>query len=348
MARRVGPPPAERDWQAFEHALETAMSPRDARGEEAKVRMPFELTCSQALVLPGSLFVVIFVVIQVLLTIGNELGIGPGPGEREPWMLPWRFGLYVFCIVITIASLKLFHPKSEVLHKQFVKRRDGHYRALVSNARRGDTQGLRVIPLAVSVAEALRGKELRGLQFEQSLGDGIEITHDVDVAIPIRLSKQFWLNELRAVEPALTDEAIDDNPSAEAFRSALVERLGAEGAPDRIRVDHVMDVGGRTVVANVKQWEGHFRPGAKGRLFECDDVAADIVAYRERSATALAAAARSLAGGSVPVAMVIVDSGSVEGRSFSVPLRDCELVIAEFDAAVDKLRALSNQVRREA
>lgn len=227
--------------------------------------------------------------------------------------------------------------RARMLHELLFTRWDAHHRDLVERARRGDARRLYSIPVAAAVAENLYSKELRALQLEHSLDDSFEIAHDVDVAVTRLAARDFWLNELRASDPRLAEEMKRERPTARVFREALFNNASR----NHVRVGQVIRTGGRVAVADVKVWGGRMGPGTGGRLIDSDGVNRVDVRFRDDSVRALLTAAHALREhNDVAMVIAIIDGGTVEGGAFTVATRKGELVVAEFDVAVDKLRAL--------
>ncbi|MBG6121515.1 hypothetical protein [Corynebacterium aquatimens] len=209
-------------------------------------------------------------------------------------------------------------------------------RHLVSRARHGDVSGIHTVPVAVEISDILRRKEVRALQLEESLDSCVVIEHDVDVALNQLTGGVSCKDEFYALGPGRASATADSSVVSRAFLECL---FNSEAPHNTVRVDHVITIGKRSVAVALRTWGGRFRPGSKGKLFECEENPVDVVRLRAESVNTLIAASRAIDADN-PLALLIIDGGVVDGGSITVPLKDGSLVVAEFDAAVSLLRSL--------
>lgn len=332
--------PREDEWRLFEKALAKAMEPRDERGREVKARVPWSFTLlgrTYTPMIPAvfSCFLLAFIIPNFAAAVYDDYQAGRNVLERWPDLV-----LVLMFLIPVVVIFRYLNPMSKRLHKQFVKRRDAHYGSLVVNARSGDTSGLDAIPFAATVADLLYKKEVKAVLLHELADPPGNFRHDVDVDLGRTMTGSYWLNELGAIDSFLVPTK-PKSPSSKVFTETVFggdPTVATSTVSDAVvRLDHVVTVDKQRIAVALKLWDGTFAPGTKGRLFECEGVEDDVLQCRYASVDLLVLAARKVRA---PIALMIVDKGSVEGELFKVSLKDCELVIAEFDAAVMFLRDL--------
>lgn len=334
--------PREDDWRLFEKALAKAMQPRDAQGREVKPRVPWSFTLlgrTYTPMIPAvfSCFLLAFIIPNFAAAVYDDYQAGRNVLERWPDLV-----LVLMFLIPVVVIFRYLNPMSNRLNNEFVKRRDAHYGSLVVNARSGDTSGLDAIPFAATVADLLYKKEVKAVLLHELADPPGSFRHDVDVDLGRTMTGRYWLNELGAIDSFLVPTK-PKSPSSKVFTETVFggdPTVATSTVSDAVvRLDHVVNVDKRRIAVSLKLWDGRFTKGAKGRMFGCDGVEQDVLRCREESVNLFVSAARAV-GGSDALAIVIIDKGTVDNGHFTVSLKGCDVVFAEFDTAVELLRAM--------